>query len=184
MGVCPVVVHAPNVAPLGLGAGAVDAGNKRYPPPAAKVWICPLQGLRSCNHQANTRRLYVDTRRHASVRENMPYEEMGDCQIEVRDKHGRLLTKVSEAILSQFLSVMESYTSRIDPPQISDGDCCCYPVRSARDFELFLRREHRRPWVIVLPDQPPEAESQCESRLAAALFDVSPPSLEVESVAP
>ena len=71
MGVCLVlVVHAPNVAPLGLGAGAVNARNKRYPPPqapAAKVWTCPLQGLRSCNHQANTRRLFVDTRGHASV---------------------------------------------------------------------------------------------------------------------
>ena len=74
MGVCLVlVVHAPNVAPLGLGAGAVNARNKRYPPPlpwepwTAKVWTCPLQGLRSCNHQANTRRLFVDTRGHASV---------------------------------------------------------------------------------------------------------------------
>ena len=59
MGVCLVlVVHAPNVAPLGLGAGAVEAGNKRYPPATG-----------ACDEGMD---LFVDTRGRASVRENMP----------------------------------------------------------------------------------------------------------------
>ena len=102
---------------------------------------------------------------------------MGDCCVEVRDKHGRLLTKVSEAILIQFLSVMECYASRMDPPRvrICEGDGCCYPVRSVRDFERYLYKTHTRSWCIVLADQPPDAENQLESRLAALLFDVPPP---------
>ena len=46
------------------------------------------------------------------------------------------------------------------------------------------RRRIRLKSATVLTDQPPEAESQWESRLAAALFDVAPPSLEVGSAAP
>ena len=104
------------------------------------------------------------------------FEKMSSCRwIDVRDKHGGLLTKVSEAILIQFLSVMERSASRIDPPRdrICDGDCCSHPARSVADIQRFLCKKHRRPWSIVLTDQPPDAESRFESYLAASLFGVA-----------
>ncbi len=103
-----------------------------------------------------------------------PFEKMGDRRwIDVRDKHGGLFRqRRSGAILIEFLSVMESVQNRRDPPRVifCDGDCCCYPARSA-DFERFLCMK-TFPWSIVLTDEPPDEETQWESRVAAGLFDV------------
>ena len=115
MGVCLVLaVHAPNVAPLGLGAGAVNARNKRYPRHFHGNHGRRRYGLALCRACARatikpTRDacLLIREGTHPS-REFIPPEKMGDCRVEVRDKHGRLLTKVS-------------YASQTDPPQISDG---------------------------------------------------------------
>jgi len=103
------------------------------------------------------------------------FTKMEDVQrIEVRDKNGELLETVDEAIVKQFLSLMEIILNPQDPPriQICDGDRCCFSVRSLADFERFLCKKHGFPLSVVLTDLPPDEEAQRESHLAAALFDV------------
>ena len=86
----------------------------------------------------------------------------------VRAKTGELLEIVNQAVAKGFVSLME-LSPRPPRLQFRDDDGKGFYINSVSDFERLLA-QHKLSCLEV--DLQLDAESQFESRLAAALFDV------------